>query len=87
MGREWRLDDPGKTRANPWAGAHLKADKLIVDVALAMEVGKDLEGLLRAAVVHEVAGGLGEEEHSDREEDSGDELKEPGNAEGVVAGD
>jgi hypothetical protein len=60
----------------------LELDELGVGVAAAVYVGQDLEGFVVAVVVHEPARGFGEPGHAGGEDEAGDELETPGDAEG-----
>jgi hypothetical protein len=59
----------------------LELDKLVVHVAFSMKVGKDVEGLRITAIVNEPTRRLGEKVHAEGQDDSGDHLETPRNAE------
>ena len=60
----------------------LELDKLVVRVALAVEVGENLERLILVSMVEQPSRGLREPEHADRKHESRYHLDTPRDAEG-----
>jgi hypothetical protein len=65
----------------------LEPHQLRVGVSPTVQIRQNRTRLLGSAVVHEPARGLGEPEHAEGEDDGGDHLEGPGDAEGGGAGD
>lgn len=66
---------------------NLELDELGVGVLVAVILDKEGDGLLLAAVGHEVTGGLGEEEDGAHDDDASSSLEDQGNAPRVVVVD
>lgn len=92
--QENTTEDAGPEQIRPLLGAFgtlkldslpnlgvLELDELGVGVSVTVNVGKHLEGLVVAVVVHEPTGRFGEPGHAERENQTGDELQAPGDTE------
>jgi hypothetical protein len=63
----------------------LGEDLGVVDIATSVKVGESLEGLLPLVFAGEPTGRAREEKHADEQDEGGDHLNAPGNAEGSSA--